>query len=67
MSQPVPATPEEVTPEWLTAVLTQAGALHEGRVIAAHWERVGEEYGFTGVVGRVELRYEEAAGEPRRR
>ena len=30
----------------------------------ADWERVGEEYGFTGLVGRVRLRYEGAAGNP---
>ena len=53
-----------MTPEWLTAVLTDAGVLQAGRVIASQWERVGAEYGFTGLVGRVELRYEDAAGEP---
>jgi hypothetical protein len=58
VSQRIPETPNDVTPEWLTAVLTEAGVLQAGRVVAAQWERVGEEYGFTGVVGRVELRYD---------
>jgi Ecdysteroid kinase-like family len=59
----IPESAEDVTPEWLTAVLTGAGELQAGRVVAADWERVGEEFGFTGLVGRVELRYEESAGE----
>ena len=65
MSQSVqiPENAEEVTPEWLTTALADAGELPAGRVIGAQWEPVGEEYGFTGLVGRVELSYEEAAGE----
>ncbi|MGH3142254.1 MAG: phosphotransferase [Gaiellales bacterium] len=64
MSQRIPETPEDVTPEWLTAVLTEAGVLRAGRVIAGPWERVGVEYGFTGLVGRVELRYQDEWGTP---
>jgi Ecdysteroid kinase-like family len=64
VSQRIPETPNDVTPEWLTAVLTGAGVLTAGRVIASQWERVGEEYGFTGLVGRVELRYEDEQGTP---
>jgi hypothetical protein len=60
----IPGTQEEVTPGWLTAALTEAGALRGGRVIEARWERVGAEFGFTGLVGRVELRYEDALGRP---
>jgi thiamine kinase-like enzyme len=63
VSEQIPERPEDVTPAWVTAALTEAGVLQAGRVTAAKWERVGEEYGFTGLVGRVELRYEEAAGE----
>jgi hypothetical protein len=63
VSQQIPERPVDVTPEWVTAALTEAGVLQAGRVTAAEWERVGEEYGFTGLVGRVELRYEEADGE----
>jgi hypothetical protein len=62
--QEVPERPEDVTSEWLTAALTEAGVLRTGRVVAAQWQRVGEGYGFTGLVGRVELRYEGEAGQP---
>jgi Phosphotransferase enzyme family len=62
---PVPETPEEVTPDWLTAVLNEGG-VRVGRVTDAQWLRVGAEYGFTGLVGRVRLRYDgAAAGSPR--
>jgi hypothetical protein len=54
----VPETPEDLTPEWLTAGLTESGTLTGERVVAARWERVGQEYGFTGVVGRILLRYD---------
>jgi hypothetical protein len=59
---PIPETPNDVTPEWLTGVLTEAGELRGGHVSSARWERAGAEYGFTGLVGRVELRYAEAVG-----
>ena len=55
---PVPETPEDLTPEWLTAALTASGVLTSNRVLAARWERVGAEFGFTGVVVRIELDYE---------
>ena len=45
---PIPETPEDVTPDWLTAALTETGVLQQGRVAATRWERVGQEYGFTG-------------------
>jgi hypothetical protein len=60
---PIPETPDGLTPEWLTAALTESGALTGEQVIAARWERVGEEYGFTGVVVRVELRYDRERGD----
>ena len=57
---PIPETPDGLTPEWLTAALLESGVLAGGRVVGARWDRVGEEYGFTGVVIRVELEYEPA-------
>jgi hypothetical protein len=57
---PIPDTPDELTPEWLTAALN----LPRGRVVGVEWERIGQEYGFTGVIGRLRLRYEDADGEP---
>jgi hypothetical protein len=63
---PIPAGADDVTPEWLTAALNETGALRGGRVAELEWERVGMEYGFTGVVVRLLLRYEHPArGAPR--
>ena len=60
---PVPESPRELTPEWLTAALSESGVLRGGAVTGAEWERIGQEYGFTGLIGRVHLRYEGAAGD----
>jgi hypothetical protein len=59
----VPETPDELTPAWLTAALSEAGALEGGSVAAADWKRVGAEYGFTSLIARVRLRYEGAHGD----
>jgi len=56
----IPHKPEDLTPDWLTAVLLETGALRAGAVTAAHWNRVGAEFGFTGLVGRVSLTYVDA-------
>jgi hypothetical protein len=61
---PVPESPRELTPDWITAALTESGVLQGGVVTSAKWERVGQEYGFTGLIGRVSLRYERAVGDP---
>jgi hypothetical protein len=62
----VPQTADDLTPAWLTAALAEAGVLRRGAVAAAESERVGQEYGFTGLVARVRLRYVDADGdEPR--
>ena len=60
--RPIPDGPEGLTPEWLTAALTDSGVLRRGRVTEARWQRVGQDYGFTGVIGRVRLRYRDASG-----
>jgi hypothetical protein len=59
----VPETPDDLTPAWLTAALAAADVLRRGSVAAVEWERVGGEYGFTGLVARVRLRYEGADGD----
>src|SRR5918992_2774522 len=65
-SLPVPEAPRDLTPSWLTEALTETGVLRKGAVAAAECERVGREYGFTGLVAKVRLRYERADGdEPR--
>jgi ecdysteroid kinase len=56
----IPETPADLTPHWLTAALTDSGVLAGERVSAATWERVGAEFGFTGVVLRGELDFEPA-------
>jgi Phosphotransferase enzyme family len=62
----VPQTPDDLTPAWLTAALAETGVLRRASVASAEWERVGDEYGFTGLVARVRLRYDCADGdEPR--
>jgi Phosphotransferase enzyme family len=60
---PIPAGPDDVTPEWLTAALGEGGVLPSSRVADAKWERVGADYGFTGLVARVHLGYNGGAGE----
>lgn len=59
---PIPAGPEDLTPEWLSAALSETDVLQSGRVAEVEWERVGAEYGFTGLVGRAHLRYEDGSG-----
>lgn len=62
---PTPRRPEEISPEWLTAVLRDSGALGAGRVAALHQRRLGGVEGFLSRVVRVDLRYEgEASGAP---
>lgn len=60
---PIPAGPEDLTPEWVTAALREADVLRDGNVAAVEWERVGAEYGFTGLVGRAHLRYADDSSE----
>lgn len=60
---PIPAGPDGLTPEWLTAALRESDTLRRGRVAEAEWEQVGESYGFTGLVARVHLVYDGARGE----
>src|SRR6266542_3339514 len=55
-SKTVPAGPEDVTPSWLRAVLDR-------KVDSARWERVGEDRGFTGLVGKVTLTYDDLAAD----
>ena len=57
MPLPLPRLPEDLTPAWLTAALAESGTLTAGSVVAVDWERVGAEFGFGGLVGRLSLRY----------
>jgi hypothetical protein len=60
---PIPAGPDDVTTQWLTAALSEVGLLRGGRVVDLESERVGVEFGFTGVVVRIFPRYESAVGD----
>jgi hypothetical protein len=62
----IPVRSEDLTPEWLTAVLTSTGALRHGRVVTVRRDRVGQEYGFTGVIARVQMTFAEAERNPPR-
>jgi thiamine kinase-like enzyme len=62
----VPESLDDLTPDWLTLALSKAGVLPRGRVTATRPERVGQQYGFTGVVARVEVDYEDEEGRPPR-
>ncbi|HXG01841.1 MAG TPA: hypothetical protein VNO23_00300, partial [Candidatus Binatia bacterium] len=61
----VPAGPEQVTPEWLTAALRTRDQQHPA-VAALDWEPVSDGLGFAGRVVRLKLRYEHGAPEPGR-
>ena len=59
---PLPVTPSEVTPAWLTRVLGE-GHASWGEVTAVAWEQIGQEQGLTGVVARLHLCYDNANGD----
>jgi thiamine kinase-like enzyme len=53
----LPASPREITPEWLTAALRAGGAQRLRRVEAVTWEPIGDDRGFTGVIAHLHVRY----------
>jgi hypothetical protein len=48
-----PITPEDVTAEWLTGALRDAGVIDECRVASVTFERIGEGVGFVGQIARI--------------
>jgi Ecdysteroid kinase-like family len=60
---PIPRSLTDLTPTWLTSAFRDAGILPCGRVVETTPVRIGQEYGFTGVVGRVQVGYEDASGD----
>lgn len=56
----VPGSPEEITPEWLTAALREGGVLRDGRVISATAKGIGAGTGFLGQLAKVAVEYEGA-------
>ena len=62
---PIPAGPEDLTPQWLTDALRAGGALDGARVRSARCEVAGRGVGFIGQIVRVALEYQgEAPGAP---
>lgn len=57
---PLPATPQGLTPEWLTTALRSSGALPSGTVTAVEYDIIGAGIGFIGTVARLKLSYEGA-------
>lgn len=61
----IPQRVEELSPDWLTAVLRQRGVIRESRVIAREPQRLGEGEGFVGQIVRLRLDYDRLeAGAP---
>ena len=56
MTRPfIPQRTDELTPEWLTAVLKERGWLKSARVGSAESEILGDGVGFLGVICRLTL------------
>jgi Uncharacterized oxidoreductase dhs-27/Ecdysteroid kinase-like family len=53
----VPANTDEITQEWLTAALHQAGALDRARVTSIQPAPIGQQ-GFTGQIRRLQISYD---------
>jgi hypothetical protein len=53
----IPGGPEEITPEWFTAVFRKNTILTSGVVAGVQTDRIGQDRGFTGVIARVQLQY----------
>ncbi len=56
----IPAGPSQLSPGWLTAALREAGAIRTSAVTGLTTEIIGADRGFTGVVARVALAYDES-------
>jgi aminoglycoside/choline kinase family phosphotransferase len=48
LALPIPASPDEMTPNWLTTALRQAQSITTARVTSADLSRIGQDEGFTG-------------------
>lgn len=61
----IPETPGELTPAWLTEVLTSSGTLPDGQqVIGTTQEVLGDGEGFLGDLVRLHLTYDQPDGLP---
>lgn len=55
----IPASIEEITPNWLNGALTKSGFLHNNAVRTVTHNIVGEGQGYVGTLGRLSIEYEE--------
>ncbi len=55
-----PVAPEQLTPDWLTDVLHDAGCITDGRITSLATERIGEGVGFLGQLVRITPVYDHA-------
>jgi hypothetical protein len=53
----IPAEADEITPQWLTAALHQAGVLDQARVSSIQSVPIGQ-LGFAGQIRRLDIRYD---------
>jgi len=60
----LPRSPDELTPEWLTAALRSSGALTRGRVASFELEPIGGDQGFTGALARARIAYADGGDGP---
>ncbi|MDA1075366.1 MAG: phosphotransferase [Proteobacteria bacterium] len=61
----IPETPAELTPQWLTQVLTESGILTDGQhVISTTQEVLGDGEGFLGDLLRLNLTYDHSDAGP---
>jgi hypothetical protein len=57
---PLPTTPESITPEWLSVALRSSGVLPLGAVKNVSFEVIGAGVGFIGTIARLNLSYDGA-------
>ena len=60
---PVPAGPDAVTAEWLTAALRASGSLDGVTIASFAWEQIAVGEGFAGQLARIAIVYEDDAGD----
>lgn len=53
-----PTVPGEITPGWLTTALRGAGVISTASVTGCRSTIIGQDWGFTGIVARVDLAYD---------
>jgi hypothetical protein len=62
--RPYPTQPDQLTPEWLTIALRNAGVLGDANVTGLTTTPVGEGIGMLGVIARAELTYDRETEAP---